>query len=314
MKYYIGVDVGKYSLDMFDGKSNLSFKNTDEGIKELIAYILCQGKEKLFVIYEATGGYEQALGKFLSETNISYKRVHPNKVRHFAKSIGYLAKTDRLDARVLRMYGECNELEKSDEMLNEKTAELKALLVRREQLLDEKVKELNRLDKIVNSQIRDSIEEHIKWLEEEIKRIEKQIKQHVRQDSEIKKDIELYQSIKGIGFLTATYMVTHLPELGKIEHSQLSALVGVAPMNCDSGKKKGKRKVQAGRAGIRKILYMATLSAIRFNKDIKVFYERLMEKGKLFKVSMTAAMRKLIIMINSVAKRGTPWQETWKAT
>jgi len=314
MKQYIGIDIGKFELDLFDGNNYFKFKNTKEGINEVINLLNKENTNNLFIIFEATGGYEQKLSESLAKSTIAFKRVHPNKVRHYAKSLGYLAKTDKLDAKLLKMFGESQMLTESDKLLDEKTAELKALLVRREQLLDDKIREINRIDKIANQVIRESLEQHIKWLETEIKQIEKQTKDFFKQTPALHETVKLYQSIKGIGFLTAAYLVTHLPELGKIEHAQLSSLVGVAPMNSDSGKKKGKRSIQAGRASIRKVLYMAALTAVRFNKDIKEFYNRLRSKGKLFKVSIAAAMRKLIILANSVAKRGTPWQESLKIT
>ena len=314
MKQYIGIDIGKFELDLFDGKNYFKFKNTENGINEIIKYLSKEDKNNLFIIFEATGGYEQKLGECLSKADIIFKRVHPNKVRHYAKSQGYHAKTDKLDAKILKLFGESQKLEYGDKLLDEKTAELKALLVRREQLLDDKSRETNRIDKIANPVIRGSLEQHIKWLEIEIKRIEKQTKDFFKETPVLQETVKLYQSIKGIGFLTAAYLATHLPELGKIEHAQLSSLVGVAPMNADSGKKKGKRSIQAGRASVRKVLYMAALTAVRFNKDIKEFYDRLRGRGKLFKVSIAAAMRKLIIMANSVAKRRTPWQESLKIT
>ena len=314
MKQYIGIDIGKFELDLFDGNNYFKFPNTVEGIKEIISQLSNENKNNLFVIFEATGGYEQKLSELLTEATIAFKRVHPNKVRHYAKSLGSLAKTDKLDSKLLRQFGESQMLERADELLDEETAELKALLTRREQLIHDKVREINRIDKIANKIIKESLEQHIEWLKTEITRLEKQIANISKQNPDLKEKIKLYASIKGVGPLTAAYLVTHLPELGKIEHAQLSSLVGVAPMNSDSGKKKGKRSIQAGRASIRKILYMAALSAIRSNKDIKEFYNRLRNKGKLFKVAIAAAMRKLIIMANSVAKRGTPWQESLKMT
>ena len=312
MKQYVGIDIGKFELDLYSGNNYSKFSNTEKGIEEIITLLSKDNKNNSFVIFEATGGYEQKLGEAFTKAGIAYKRVHPNKVRHYAKSLGALAKTDRLDAKLLMMFGENQALGQSDIPLDEKTAVLKALLVRREQLTADKIRDINRIDKIANPIIRESLEQHVKWLETEIKRIERQTKDYFKETPGLQEDVKLYESIKGIGFLTAAYLVTHLPELGSIEHAQLASLVGLAPMNADSGKRKGKRSIQAGRAGIRKVLYMATLSAIKFNKDIKVFYTRLRGKGKLFKVSIAAAMRKLIIMANSVAKRRTPWQESLK--
>lgn len=307
MKYYIGVDIGKLELDVFDGASHFKYSNTEKGIKQFIKEIKKSKLNKL-VAFEATGGYEKNFSELLSASSINFRRVHPNKVRHYGKALGYLAKTDKIDAKLIRMFAENQNLEGTDKLLDEKTAELKDLLGRREQLLNDKIRENNRLDKYPSRSIASSIKKHIKWIDEELKNLEKEIKAITNANENLKEKINLYKSISGIGQLSAAYLATHLPELGEIENKSLAALTGVAPMNKDSGKKSGKRTTQAGRAAIRRVLYMASLSAIRFNKDIKIFYDRLIKKNKLFKVAITAVMRKLIIIVNSVAKRGTPWQ------
>lgn len=311
MKHYIGIDVGKFELDVYDGACHCTYENTEKGITQMLNHLKkTYPKEDIFIAFEATGGYEEKVSRQLAAALIPFKRLHPNKVRHYGKALGYLAKTDKIDARLIRKFAQEQALEESDRLPDEKITELKGLLGRREQLLDEKTRETNRLDKLANPAVINSIKKHIDWIDEELKNLEKQIKEDVKKDEPIRQQVKLYESIKGIGILTATYLTAHLPELGKIENESLSSLVGLAPMNCDSGKKLGKRTVQAGRAQIRRVLYMAALSAIKFNPDIKEFYDRLKKKGKLFKVAITAAMRKLILVVNSVAKRGTPWQAT----
>jgi transposase len=310
MKDYIGIDIGKYELDVFDGHQFYKYTNDEKGIKKIILKLKNDTLKNTFVVFEATGGYEKLLTKLLSQSNIPFKRIHPNKIRHYAKAIGYSAKTDKIDSKLIWVYASNQKLEKPDILMDEEDSEIKELLGRREQLLADKVSESNRLDKLANPVIIKSIKKHIKWINKELEVLEKSLNELIKKNAKIQEKIKLYKTIKGIGSLTAVYIATHLPELGAIENNSLAALVGVAPMNRDSGKKKGKRAVQAGRSKLRNVLYMAALSAIRFNNDIKVFYQRLMNKGKLFKVAITAAMRKLILMANSVARRGTPWQAT----
>lgn len=309
MKPYIGIDVGKKELDIFDGKAHSKSTNTEQDISTLLKKIKNHYPTETVIVFEATGGYEQLLSELLSAADIAFKRVHPNKIRHYGKAIGYLAKTDKIDAKLIWKYGSEQEVEEANHLLSEDAARLKALLGRREQLTDDKVRELNRIDKRANPVIITSIKKHINWIDDQLKDIEEQIKQQIKDNQNLKTKVDLYKSIKGIGELTASYLASYVPELGNIEHNKLASLIGVAPMACDSGKKKGKRSINAGRANVRKVLYMAALSAIRFNKDIKVFYQRLIKKGKLFKVAITAVMRKLIIIANCVANRGSKWQE-----
>jgi transposase len=309
MKQYIGVDVGKRELDIFDGKSHFKCENSAQGISALVKKIKSNYPAGTVVVFEATGGYEQLLSESLSTANIAFKRAHPNKIRHYGKALGLLAKTDRIDAKLIWKYASEQELEEVNHLLDEETANLKALLGRREQLIDEKVREFNRLDKHANPIITESIRKHIDWIDEQLEDLEKKIKQHVKANENLITKVALYKSIKGFGEITAAYLTSYVPELGDIDHNKLAALVGLAPMNCDSGKKTGKRSIQAGRANVRKVLYMAALSAIRFNKGIRIFYQRLINKGKPFKVAITAVMRKLIIIANSVATRGTKWEE-----
>jgi transposase len=312
MELYIGIDVGKYTLDVCINQNQYTaFKNTDEGLNELLKYLRkSEGRTNkiIVVVFEPTGGYEQGLKRALAEALISYYVGHPNKIRDFAKSKGYLAKTDKLDAKILCDYAKQSDLRKDKAELSKEQVRLKHLLSRREQLQSEKIREHNRLDKLLDDYVQDSIEVHIAWLKEQIDQIMQEIHQHIDQYPSLKSAIELYQSVKGVGLISAAYLIAHVPELGKEEHKQISALVGVAPMNRDSGRKRGKRMIKGGRLVIRKVIYMATLSAIRSNDDIKKFYQQLRQRGKPAKVAITAAMRKLMIVLNSVAKRGTPWQ------
>lgn len=307
MKQYLGVDVGKYELAIFDGKTYYTYKNTAEDI-QLFAKKIHSYQQVVIVAFEATGGYEQELSEILAKENILFVRLHPNKVRNYGKAIGYLAKTDRIDGKLIWDFASKTNQVPTNHLLSEDVSNLKALLGRREQLNNDKIRELNRIDKKMNPQIEKSIKRHISWIEEELKDLEKQIKQHVKNNEPLKSKIKLYESIKGIGFVTAAYLTSYVPELGNLEANKIASLIGVAPMNNDSGKKKGKRCITAGRANVRKVLYMAAVSAMQFNQQMKEFYQRLIGRGKLPKVAITAVMRKLIILANSIMERGTPWQ------
>lgn len=260
------------------------------------------------VVCEATGGYEKKIVNACHQANIPVHLAHANKVRYFAKSKGLLAKTDKLDAKVLSEYGRVFEPQADTVLLNKTTAEMQDLLKRREQLQAFKRQDENRLDRITNKKNKRSIKAHIKWLDKEIKKMEEEI-QLLQKSDEVKFDHQLLKSIPAIGDLSACYLLSFLPELGKLSNKQLSALVGVAPFNRDSGEVRGKRFIQGGRGGLRKVLYMCAISAIRCHPDLKKFYLRLKTKGKATRVALVAVMRKLICMANSVLTRGTAWQK-----
>jgi transposase len=313
MKRVMGIDVGKYELVIYAWGKYFSIANETPVINDFLKQYQMDMKEIDLVVFEATGGYESSIRNCMLARKYSYHMAHANKVRAYAKAKGYLAKTDKLDAKIIAEYGQLAGVE-ADVEQEKNHQRLKALLDRREQLIQEKTREKNRCDKELDTCAIESIERHVSWLNEEIKCLEEQIKNYIDQDPETKKQIDLYSSIPGIGKQTAAMMLVYLPELGKGTDKQVVALSGLAPMNCDSGQFRGKRRILAGRIKVRKALYMATLTAIRFNKVIKVFYERLYAKGKAFKVAMTAAMRKLLLILNSVSKRQTKWIEQIQKT
>jgi transposase len=307
MKLIVGVDVGKYELVIYLFGKCYTITNEARAINDFLKTHLSAQSDTALVVFEATGGYENILRDCLIRKNYAYHMAHPNKVRHFAKSKGYLAKTDRIDAEIIAEYGQANDLKTDPPLQDEAYQRLKALLVRREQLIDERTQDNNRQDKNLDKLMLSSIKRHIKWINKEIQYLEKQIKQHVQGHPELKKQVDLYSSVPGVGQQTAMMMIVHLPELGKTDSKQLAALSGLAPMNNDSGKYRGKRRIMAGRSNVRKALYMATLTATRSNSLIKDFYHRLIARGKPFKVAMTASMRKLLLILNSVSKRQAVW-------
>jgi transposase len=261
------------------------------------------------VICEASGGYEQPMAKALNQVGINVHIAHANKVRSFAKAKGYLAKTDKLDAKVIAEYGKIMELAPK-EPLTENTEKIRELLKRREQLLDDKMAEQRRIDKVSPS-IKKSIQRHIKWLEQEINNIDSELALSIKQDEVNSEFHDLYTSVPAIGELTAHYLIAYLPELGHLSHKKISALVGVAPFNRDSGKHSGKRYICGGRKSLRKILYMAAIASLRWNKDMKAFYKRLTDSGKPTKVAITAIIRKLLCALNSISKRRSIWVENY---
>ena len=313
MKYCIGIDVSKARLDVDWLGQTKAYDNQITGVQFLVEDLQelhKQGHLKL-ALCEATGGYEKRLVKACHELSLPIHVAHANKVRHFAKSQGLLAKTDKLDARVLSDYGRLLAPSADNFLLNENTEKIGELLKRREQLQADRKRELNRIDKLLGGEVIDSIEEHIDWLDKKIKVIDKKLTE-LKRSADIAVAHDLLTSIPAIGDLSAYYLLSQLPELGQLSHKALAALVGVAPFNRDSGSGQGKRFIQGGRSRLRQVLYMGAITGIRCNPVLKEFYTRLRENGKPAKVAITAVIRKLITIANSVLKRQTPWQDNYE--
>lgn len=312
MNKIVGIDVSKDALDLFcDWKGeSFQFKNTPGGRKKLIKYLSKDLPD--FVVLEATGAYHRDLHKDLHSQDIPVCVVNPKRVRDFAKATGILAKTDKLDAKVLARFGSqieqrpCIPPTESDQALSD-------LVVRRNQLVTMITQEKNRLSSAPKS-IHQSIKRMIKRLEHELEVIESEIQQAIESQEELRVKSALLQSVKGIGEVSAMVLLTKLSELGTLNHKQISSLAGVAPFNCESGKFKGKRAIYGGRTVVRNTLYMATFSATRYNPQIKEFYNRLIAQGKIRKVALTACMRKLLIILNAVVRSGKPWEADYVKT
>jgi transposase len=310
MKLYVGVDISKSKLDVHLNGKNLTIENDQKGILIFIGKLKKEhekGNEIGLILCEASGGYEQLLISTLQKNEFPVHVAHANKIRSFAKAKGLLAKTDKIDAVVISEYGRVMEPMPDAKLLSESAEILGELLKRREQLMDHKQAEKNRLDKEHLPSVIKSIKSHIKWLDKEIEQLDKQITE-VQIKEEFKQQIELLTSVPGIGKLTASYILSFLPELGRFNHKQIAALVGLAPFNRDSGAFRGKRFIQGGRAIVRKILFMAALASIRCHySDLRTFYQQLRARGKAGKIAIAAVMRKLLIVLNSVVSRQTPW-------
>ena len=301
MNIVAGIDVGKKLLDVSVSQGPVrSFNNTAEGIGALLAWVLSSGATE--AVCESTGGYEREVTLRLRDQGLLVHVAHPNKVRSFARAAGYEAKTDKIDARVLSRYGEVFELARKLPV-DEAGQGLKELLKRRKELVDQRVQERNRLDKGLSGGVRESTERHIGWLDEEIARMDEEYRKALSQSGRLSDMAALYQSVPGVGVLTAASLVAYLPELGKCEGKALTSLVGLAPWSRDSGRQHGYRSIRGGRGAVRRVLYLAALSAIRCNQGLR-------HRGKAGKVALVAVMRKLLLLLNAIAHRGTPWLDS----
>ena len=307
MKKTVGIDVSKEELEVFCNWNEKSFnaKNTPSGRSKLVKLLLEDMPD--LVVLEATGIYHRDLHKELYLAEIVVTIVNPRRVRDFAKATGILAKTDKLDAMVLAKFGlQINP--NSSIPASDNQQKLHDLVVRRDQIISMITKEKNRLSSSPEL-IKKSIKRTIDVLKLEQQAIEKEIEESIDTLPEFKEKNDLLQSVKGVGKVFASVLISTFPELGKLDNKQAASLAGVAPFNCESGKFKGKRMIYGGRTLVRNALYMAALSAAMHNTKIKEFYVRLVEKGKPKKVALTACMRKLLVILNAMIRDNKAWEE-----
>lgn len=305
---FVGIDIAKEHLDVFlmPKKKFWSCENNAVGVEALIKRLKKEAPS--VIVMEATGGFEITLAAELGSAGLPVAVVNPRQVRDFAKGIGKLAKTDSIDAYVLARFGETNRPEPRP-LPTEEEKLLKELLTRRRQLVDLRASEKNRLHRAKSKRVRNSVQTVIETLSREIQDIDDDLDNTIKQSPLWRENEDLLKSFNGIGPVTARTLLGSLPELGKTDRQKISCLVGVAPINQDSGAKRGKRRIQGGRPHVRKALYMATVSAIRCNKAIKRFYESLREAGKPVKVAMVACMRKILVILNAMLKSRRPFVE-----
>jgi transposase len=306
-----GIDVSKAALDVSISGASIRtgrFDNTPEGQSELARALSVVGCA--LICMESTGGWESAAACRLQLQGLSVAVTNPTRVRSFAKSMGYLAKTDKVDARVLAEFAAVlvrkTDIQKYLLPVKDKDRkELEALLTRRSQLISNRTAEHNRLE-LAPAHIKPSILALIDMLDKLLDENDRELQNRV--DEHFQELDQLLQSIPGIGPAVSRILIGALPELGHLNRRAISALVGLAPMAKDSGSSQGKRWIQGGRAQIRKTLYMATVAAATYNPVIKAFYQRLKATGKPSKVALVACMRKLIVILNAMARTNTPWQ------
>jgi transposase len=305
---YVGIDISKDKLDVavVGNKEVVQVSNTKRGIAKWVTEML-KLNPKLIVV-EATGGYEEAVVLALFEAGLPVALVSPQRVRQYARASGLLAKTDGIDAQTLADFGEKMQPRRY-EGKSEAARRLSRLVGRRKQLGEMLKAEKNRL-RTANAEIQNSLATVIGVLKAEIKRLDQEIMKFMKEHADFGEQEKLLRSAKSIGPVTAATLLADLPELGKLDRKEIAALVGVAPMNQDSGKKRGYRKTKGGRPDVRSVLYMSALSAIRYNPVIKAQYDQLVKRGKLKKVAITACMRKMLTILNAMMRDQVPFRET----
>lgn len=309
---WVGIDVSKASLDVYLRPSGQQFQfhNRASGIAELIQQL--QAFKVKQVILEASGGLELEAAQALQEQGFAISIINPRQGRDFAKATGKLAKTDRIDAAVLAHFGEA--IQPAITVLSSASEQaLQEAVTRRRQLVEMLTAEKNRQSSL-RGKMRQDVDSHLEWLAERIRELDGEIEQLSQAQEQWRARIALLKSVPGIGNVIATTLVAALPELGQVNDKRISALVGVAPFNRDSGKYRGSRTIWGGPASVRAVLYMGTLVAVQHNPVLKAFYTRLLAQGKAKKVALTACMHKLLRILNAMIRDGKPWQPPALAT
>lgn len=305
MVTWIGIDVAKTHLDVaVEGGQTWRTVNDEEGITGLVTQL--REQRPTLVVLEATGGYERDVTAALADASIPVAVVNPRQVRDFAKATGVLAKTDVLDAKVLARFAATVQPEPRT-LADAQAEELRDLLTRRQQVVGMLTAEKNRLKQATRI-VRPRIKEHIAFLEAELDESDRGLDGLLHASPVWRERENLLRSVPGIGPVVSATLVAALPELGQLSRKQIAKLVGVAPLNRDSGRYRGRRVVWGGRADVRRVLYMAALVATRSNPVIRALYQRLLEAGKPKKVALVACMRKLLVILNAMLKHRTPWQ------
>ncbi len=302
----VGIDIGKFRFESHieHQAGTQSHENTTEGFDALRRSL---PDDVAWIVLEATGGYEKPLSRYLQSCGYRVHVAHPVRVRAFATAHGTQAKTDPIDARVLSDYGRAM----APFELRVETAErqrIQSLIRRRTQLVEQRKAETNRLDKTTEPSALASLHRHRAWLDQELELLENELEAILQTHQRLMAKVALYESVCGIGRQSALTLLADLPELGQTNEKSLTALVGLAPYARDSSTLQKRRRIRGGRPTVRRALYMAAISAIRYNPDLKPFYQRLRKRGKPGKVALVAVMRKLLLVLNAVARRQTPWE------
>lgn len=304
---YVGIDISKETLDVLvypTGEIG-QFTNDNVGMEEAISWL--KDVNPTLIVMEATGGLELPLYIALETVKYRIAVINPRQVRDFARATGRLAKTDKLDAAILAFYAATLKPEPRP-FPEQALLQLKSRVVRRQQIVDMIATEKNRLSSSQEQITKEEIKAHIAWLKTQLESVNKDIKKRLDENPAWQEKAKLLKSVPGVGPVLAATLIAQLPELGKTNRCEAAALVGVAPMNHDSGAHKGQRSVTGGRRRIRGALYMGTLSAIRFNPVIRDFFQRLTSNGKATRVAIIACMRKLVSILNAMVKHNKPWE------
>ena len=305
---YVGIDVAKDELvvHILPANQQLTRPNSLEGIKELVKHF--QENDPQQIVLEATGGLERELLLRLAAEGFPLVVINPRQARDLAKGLGELTKTDAVDAKILARIAQLQCLSPRPLPAPE-IQEMNDLVTRRQQLIQMRTMETNRLHQTRQKTIQKSIEQCIKHLDKQLAAIDTRIEKMIADNPDWSAKDKILQSVPGVGAKTSQVLIAALPELGSLNRREIAALVGVAPRCRDSGRKSGARSIKGGRANVRSALYMATMSAVRWNPAFKTFFDRLMAQGKKFKVALVAAMRKMIVLLNVLVKTNTCWKE-----
>ena len=303
---FVGIDVSKATLDVMVLPEERYFQvSRDEaGVEQLLATLKPLGVT--LIVLEATGGLERPVVMALAAAGLQVVTINPRQAREFARATGTLAKTDAIDAKLLARLGQVLRPQVRP-LKDAETQALQALATRRSQLVEMLAMERNRLHS-ATSRVKPDIQAHIEWLSKRLKDVDDDLQRQIDTTDAFRVKDEIIRSVPGAGRVLSTTLLASLPELGRLNRREIAALVGVAPLNCDSGTMRGKRRVWGGRAAVCTVLYMATISAIRCNPDIRAFHERLRAAGKQPKVAITACMRKLLTVLNAMVKSNSTWQ------
>lgn len=303
---WIGIDVSQATLDIASrpGGEHWQVDNTESGWQSLVKQL--QAFPVALVVVESTGGLERSVVQVLHNHEFAVALLNPKRVRDFAKATGRLAKTDRIDAQVLAHFAQALQPNPTP-MVSQDEQALSDLVKRRQQLVEMLNGEKRRLHTVRTRTGRADIETHIEWLKGRLKTIDQEIDELRQHDEDWQQRYEVLTSVPGVGRVVATTLLAALPELGQLGSKQLAGLVGVAPLNRDSGQFRGKRQIVGGRAGVRSALYMAALVAVHHNPVLADFYQRLLKAGKVKKVALIACVHKLLTILNAMVKRQTCW-------
>jgi len=303
---YIGIDVSKEYLDVavVPSKKNWRYPNDEEGISKAVSRL--KKLAPALIVLEPTGGLEASIAAALAAEGLGVAIVNARQIREFARATGKLAKTDGIDAQVMAEFARAIRPQVRP-LRDEENQGIKGLVSRRRQLMEMLKAEKNRLA-IARKDVKPNITKHVEWLKKEVNEIDQNLRSHIEASPIWRAKDDLLQSIPGVGNVLSATLLADLPELGTLSRKQIAALVGVAPLNRDSGHMKGKRSVWGGRAPVRAVLYMAAMVGARYNPVIKAFYHRLLERGKAKKVALVACMRRLLTIMNSILKYQKPWQ------
>lgn len=310
MDNYVGIDISKRFFDVCIGGDGevRRFEYNAAGVQRCVKDL--SKREPKLIVMEATGGYELTLASELQAASLAVAIVNPRQIRDFAKAVGRLAKTDKIDAAVIRQFA-ASLKPRARARIDENSLRIRALVARRRQLVAMRTAEGNRLEHVQDKSVAQSIKAVVRTIEREIEKVERHISEQIEHDPQLKARLQLIQSVPGIGEVTASMLISELPELGCLNRRQIAALVGVAPINRDSGTFRGKRMTGGGRREVRSRLYMPTLVAIQHNAAIRRFYLRMLGEGKAKMTGVVAAMRKLITTLNTMVANNEAWRQNF---